>query len=345
MLKTVKVEEAVGMPLAHDITEIRPNEFKGASFHKGHVVKMEDVQHLKRLGKHRLYILDLPKHQVHEDQAALELAQALAGPGVTYTPQPREGKIQFEAAHDGLFKVNAEPLIHFNMMPEVMCAAIHNNTPVKRGKALAGTRAIPLVIERKNLNSALQIARNNFPVFAVKPFRKLRAKLIITGNEVYSGLIEDKFAPIVTEKIRSFGASLLDTVFLPDDATLIAEKIRRFAVENIDLIITTGGMSVDPDDVTRLGVRMAGMDHIYYGAAVLPGTMFQLAYKENLAVVSIPAGALYHPVTTFDLILPRLLAGEKPNNEDLARFAVGGFCHNCSDCNFPACSFGKSVCF
>lgn len=340
--KKIKVENAVGLELAHDITEIRPGEYKGPSFRKGHRVEQEDLCHLMRLGKRHLYVLDLPENQIHEDDAVLELAMALAGPGVLFNQAPSEGKIQLTAAYHGLFKVNIEPLVRFNQIPEVMCASIHNNTTVTKGQKLAGTRAVPLAIGRDVLDSAVQLAENHFPIFSVKAFNSCRAGLIITGNEVYDGLIEDKFEAIVSDKLGAFGTSLAETVILPDDDAVIGKKVREFIDSGTDLIITTGGMSVDPDDVTRSGIKQAGVDQMHYSAGVLPGAMFLLAYKKDIPIIGIPACALYHKITVFDLVLPRLLAGEKPDDKDLARFAHGGLCLDCAVCRFPACSFGKA---
>jgi hypothetical protein len=340
--RKIRIEEAVGLALAHDITEVRPGAYKGPSFRKGHRVEEKDLCHLMRLGKRNLYVLDPDEDQVHEDDAALRLAEVLAGPGVRFDPQPREGKIQLEAAHDGLFKVSVEPLIGLNLIQDMMCASLHTDTPVKRGQKLAGTRVIPLFTSRDVLAGAVDLAQAAYPVFSVKEFRRLRARLVITGNEIYEGLIEDKFEAVVRKKLETYGSSLVETTLLPDDETLIARKIREFVRDGTDLLITTGGMSVDPDDVTRLGIGGAGVDELYYGAAVLPGAMFLLAYKGDVPVVGIPACALYHQATVFDLILPRLLAGEKPDHRDLARFAHGGLCCDCPSCRFPACSFGKS---
>lgn len=340
--KKIKVQNSVGLELAHDITEIRPGEYKGPSFRRGHKVEEKDLCHLMRLGKRHLYVLDLPEDQIHEDDAVLELAMALAGPGVLFGKAPSEGKIQLTAAYHGLFKVNIEPLIQFNQIPDVMCASIHNDTTVTKGQILAGTRAVPLAIGRDVLDTAVQMAEKNYPIFSVKAFNNYKAGLIITGNEVYDGLIEDKFETIVTEKLEAFGTSLMETVILPDDEAIIAEKIRQFIENGMDLIITTGGMSVDPDDVTRSGIKNAGVDQIHYSAGVLPGAMFLLAYKKNIPIIGIPACALYHKITVFDLVLPMLLAGEKPDDKNLARFAHGGLCLDCPVCRFPACSFGKA---
>ncbi len=341
LLTKIRVEDAVGTRLAHDITEIRPDEFKGPAFRKGHKVEQQDVCRLMRLGKRHLYVLDLKKGQVHEDDAVFELAKSLAGPGVTFSGQPKEGKLQLKAAYSGLLKVNAEALVDFNLIPDVMCASLHNNVPVAKGQDVAGTRAIPLVIDRKVLDQAVTMANIGHPILSVKGYNRLRARLIITGSEVYEGLIEDKFEAIVRSKMESFGAELLETVILPDDMEMIADHASRFLASDTDIIITTGGMSVDPDDVTRLGIRKAGVDTLYYGAAALPGAMGMLAYKGDIPIVGIPACGLYHKATVFDLLLPRLLAGENPDNRDMARLAVGGMCMNCKTCTYPDCSFGK----
>jgi hypothetical protein len=341
-LTKIRVEDAVGTRLAHDVTEIRPDDgFKGPAFRRGHKVQRQDLCHLMRMGKRHLYVLDLKEDQVHEDDAVFELAKALAGPGVTFNGQPKEGKLQLKAAYTGLFKVNADALVDFNLIQDVMCASLHNNVPVSKGQEVAGTRAIPLVIERRMLDDAVAAAKTGHPVLSVKGYHRLRARLIITGSEVYEGLIEDKFEAIVGRKLASFGAELLETVILPDDMALIADHAARFLASDTDIIITTGGMSVDPDDVTRLGIRKAGVDTLYYGAAALPGAMGMLAYKGDIPIVGIPACGIYHKATVFDLLLPRLLAGENPDHRDLARLAVGGMCLNCSRCRYPECSFGK----
>jgi len=342
LLTQIPVEQAVGTRLAHDITEIRPGEFKGPAFRKGHRIEPQDICHLMRLGKRHLYVLDLKENQVHEDDAVSELAAALAGPGVTFAGRPREGKLQLTAAYSGLLKVDTEALVDFNLIPDVMCASLHNNVPVRKGQVLAGTRAVPLIIERVVLNQAVVLAAERGPIFSVAAYCRLKARLIITGNEVYEGLIEDKFEPIVRQKLEDLGAGLEETVILPDNAQLIAEQVRRFLEAGTDVIITTGGMSVDPDDVTRLGIRQAGVETVYHGAAALPGAMAMLAYKGDIPVIGVPACGLYHRATVFDLLLPRLLAGENPDHRDLARLAVGGLCLNCEPCRYPACSFGKS---
>ncbi len=294
------------------------------------------------MGKNNLYILDLKEDEIHEDEAVNELAAALAGPGVIFSGSPSEGKLELRAAYPGLFKVNIDALTDFNMIEDVMCAAIHNNTSVKTNDSLAGTRAIPLVIHKNELEKAVTLAKENYPVFSVKMFNPLKVRLAITGNEVYKGLIKDKFQDIVRKKVTALGATLEEAIILPDDQEIISNKINDYLGKDTDLIITTGGMSVDPDDVTRAGIECSGFDQTIYSSAVLPGAMFLLGYHDNMSIMGIPACGLHHRITIFDLILPRLMAGEKPTQRDLAKLSHGGLCLNCRTCRFPACSFGKA---
>ncbi len=340
--KTIPVDQAEGMTIAHDMTEIIPGKSKGPVFKRGQKVTAGDICRLMRMGKNNLYVMDQDPNQVHEDDAVFELASALAGPGVTFSGSPSEGKLELRAEYPGLFKVDVDALTRFNMIEDVMSACIHNNTCVEKGKPLAATRAIPLVIQRAELDRAVDLAKSAYPIFSVKMFSPLKTRLVITGNEVYKGLIKDRFKDIVEKKLISVGASLEEYIILPDDRDRISRQVRAYLEKDTDLIVTTGGMSVDPDDVTRAGIEDAGFDQVHYSSAVLPGAMFLLGYKEKAAVMGVPACGLFHRTTIFDLILPRIMAGETPGKEDLARLCHGGLCLNCRTCRFPDCSFGKA---
>ena len=341
MLKIVPLEDAVGMKLAHDITEIRPGEFKGAAFHKGHTVCNEDLCRLQKLGKNHLYLIDLEADEIHEDQAAAIMASALAGEGVTWKNEPREGKIGLKADRDGLLTINVAALTAFNMIEEVMCATLHNHTLVKANDIVAATRAIPLVMKRAPIERAAAIANQGGGVVSVRSIRQGKAGLIITGNEVYHGLIEDRFVPILTEKLNHLGCKVERICFAPDDTEIIRREICTHIEQGCDLILLSGGMSVDPDDVTRKGIRLAGADVIHYGAAALPGAMFLVAYVDKVPLVGVPACGLHHRTTVLDLILPRILAGEKIGKKELAFLGHGGLCRDCPECMYPNCSFGK----
>lgn len=340
-MKTVKLEEAIGLKLAHDVTEIRPGEFKGPAFRQGHVVCEEDLCRLQRLGKNHLYVLELQEDEIHENEAAALLARALAGPGVVWENNPREGKINLHAAWDGLLEVDVTALAAFNLVDEVMCATRHRHTLVRKGELVAGTRAIPLVMKRTAIERAAAIAFRAGGVLSVKPLRQAKAGLIITGNEVYHGLIQDRFAPILTRKLEALGSEVTAVDFLPDDTEAIARAIRTFLARGCDLLLLSGGMSVDPDDVTRQGIRLAGATEMYYGSAALPGAMFLVAYLGEVPLLGVPACALHHEATVLDLVLPRVLAGEHIGKVELALLGHGGLCRDCPRCHYPECPFGK----
>ena len=411
-VKTIPVAEAVGTVLAHDITEIKKNEFKGRAFKKGHIVKQEDVCHLQRLGKENLFVLNISEDEMHEDEAAYALANALIGEGVQLQGEPKEGKINIIAERDGLLKVDKNALTQFNMLGDVMCATLHSNTVVKKGQLVAGTRAIPLVVKKAIVEEAVAIANSvktqdagyrmqdtaphnplsvmGIPpstpplvrgevkgghhesgivlhvscsgVISVKELRKLKAGIVITGNEVYYGRIKDAFAPVVTKKIQEHGCEIAGIYYAPDDEAFIDARLRELVDAGAELLITTGGMSVDPDDVTRFAIRKLGVTDIVYGSAVLPGAMFLVAYlsiadcglqnaefkseiqnpkSKTIPILGIPACGMYHKTTIFDLILPRVLAGEIIGRKELAELGHGGLCMNCKKCSYPICPFGK----
>jgi len=341
MLKKIKLQDAVGMKLAHDITEIRPEEFKGVAFHKGHTVCNDDLCRLQKLGKNHLYLIDMEEDEIHEDEAAAILAGALAGERVVWKNEPREGKIKLLAERDGLFSVNTAALAAFNMVDEVMCATLHNHTLVKEGALVAATRAIPLIMKRAPIERAAAIAGQNGAMLSVKPLYSAKVGLVITGNEVYNGLIEDRFAPTLTEKVTDLGCEVGGVAFAPDDTDLISDAIRSHLECGCDLLMLSGGMSVDPDDVTRQWIQKAGATEMHYGAAMLPGAMFLVAYIGEIPLLGVPACGLHHRITVLDLVLPRILTGEHIGMAELAFLGHGGLCKDCEECTYPHCPFGK----
>lgn len=343
--KTIPVTQAVGTVLAHDITEIRQDEFKGRAFRKGHIVREEDVCHLQRLGKEHLFVLSIQEDEMHEDDAARALAEALIGEGAAIRGEPKEGKITIVADRDGLLKINRDSLLGFNMTGEVMCATLHDNTLVRKGQVIAGTRAVPLVVKKVKVEEAVRAAAQGERVVRVKGLRRPKAGVVITGNEVYHGRIKDAFAPVITKKIKSFGGEVVGLYYAPDEESFIEKRLRELIEAGANLLITTGGMSVDPDDVTRFAIRNLGADEMTYGSAVLPGAMFLISYLTSpegvIPVLGIPACGMYANATVFDLVLPRVLAGEKIGRKELAELGHGGLCMKCETCRYPVCPFGK----
>ncbi len=339
-MKKIKVENAVGTVLAHDMTRIVPGEFKGVGFKKGHIVKNEDIPELKKIGKRHLFVLDLGDDLIHEDEAALRIATAVSGMNLEWT-EPREGKSNITAKNDGLLKVNVPALYEINKLEHIILAALKNNFPCKQNQIVAGTRIIPLTIAREKIEQMENIVAELGPILQIKPFRKLKVGAVVTGSEIFNGLITDEFEPTMGKRIIKTGCELTKKLIVTDDVQAIADAILSLKEFGCELIITTGGLSVDPDDVTRKGVERTGADISFYGSPVLPGAMFLYAKLNDIPIMGLPACVYYSKQTVFDLLLPRVLAGEEILENDIIAMGHGGLCMNCEICHFPACTFGR----
>ncbi len=341
-LRVVTAEEAVGEKALHDMTCIEPGTSKDAAFARGQVLDVGDVCRLQRMGRFEVYVDDGEENELwmHEDAAARALANALSGDGIDCSGDPREGKITMIAERDGLFCVNEAALEEFNSVPGVMCATRHSFSVVTKGQQVAATRAIPLYLERNVLAEALRSLDGN-PVLEIRPLRTPKVGILVTGTEVFQGLIEDRFIPIITAKVEAYGCPVVASDIVPDDRHRISASVRDMLDQGVELLITTAGLSVDPGDVTRLGLSDAGVEHMRYGTPILPGAMTLLADIGNVHVIGVPACALYFRTTSLDILLPRVLAGMSPSRRELARLGHGGMCMQCKRCTYPKCPFGK----
>lgn len=335
--REVPIEEAVGLPLAYDLTEVVPGQRKGAVLRCGHVVNEADLELLRRIGKRSIRVLELEPWEVHEDEAALRLARSLVGPGLEVS-LPGEAWADVRATRPGLLKVDAERLLRVNMVGELLVATRPNNSPVKQGDLVARAKVLGLVVEEERLEQAVKLV-NGRPLLEVLPFRSMAAGLVITGQEVYEGRVKDAFEPLLRRRLEEYGSQVTHVEIVPDDADMVAAAVRAMLERGVDLVLVTGGMS--PDDSTPEGIRRSGAEVVFYGVPVSPGAMTLLAYAGEVPVVGVPAGLLARPRGFFDLLLPRLLAGEKLEARDAACYGHGGLCWACEVCVFPVCPFGK----
>ncbi|EDR95746.1 molybdopterin binding domain protein [Anaerostipes caccae L1-92] len=339
-MKKVRVQDAVGMVLCHDMTEIVPGKFKGRAFKKGHVVKEEDIEKLLDIGKRYLYVWDLEEGYVHEDDAAQRMVKAAAGANISYG-EPREGKIELRASCRGVLRINIDLLYELNGLKDVCFSTIHSGKTVEEGKVLAGTRVIPLVTEEDMLLQFEKLCEEKGPLIEVLPFRHTKIGIVTTGSEIADGRIEDKFGPVLKRKAEELDGEIIGQVFPGDEKEEITNAILDFIGQGADMVQVSGGMSVDPDDVTPSAIRDCGGEAVTYGSPVLPGTMFMLSYVKGIPVVGLPGCVMYSKRTVFDLAVPRLLAGEKLTREDFIKMAHGGFCMQCDPCTYPDCGFGR----
>ncbi len=340
-MKAVRVEEAVGMVLGHDLTKIVPGQYKGRAFKRGHIISSDDLPEMLNIGKEHVFIMEVNAGELHEDEAAVRLASALCGSNLSFV-EPSEGKVNIYAAVDGLFKVKKETVYAVNYLGEVSVATIHGNTPVRKGEKVAGARVIPLVIDKAKIIAAENIAAAAAPSLQVVPYMHHRVGIITTGNEVFHRRIEDRFGPVVLQKLGGFPSCIMKHVIVQDDKEAICRNILDLYRLGAQMIFITGGMSVDPDDRTPAAIRSTGAEIITYGTPVLPGSMLMLAYLGDVPVIGLPGCVMFNKITVFDLILPRLFTAEKLARHHFTEMAVGGLCNNCDPCRYPHCSFGKN---
>jgi molybdopterin biosynthesis enzyme len=339
-MKIVPVEQSVGMILCHDITQIVPGQFKGAAFKKGRIIQQEDISKLLDLGKENIYVFDLADGYIHENDAARRIASAAAGPGLRLTT-PSEGRVNLVAGMDGLLKVNVQALNKINNIEEIVFATLHTNQRVGAQTPVAGTRIIPLATREEKIIQVETICTDNYPVMDIKPFKSFRVGMVTTGSEVYHGRIKDEFGPVVTRKFTELGSRVIRQEFVSDDIDMTVNAIKGLINEGAEMITVTGGMSVDPDDQTPAAIRAAGGNVVFYGAPIFPGAMFLLAWIDDIPVMGLPGCVMYYRSSIFDLVVPRVLAGESPSRSEIIALGHGGFCANCTECRYPICPFGK----
>ena len=339
-MKLIPTREAVGHVLCHDMTQIIKGSYKDARFRKGHVVTEEDIPVLLSMGKENLYVWEMVPGMVHENDAAERLRAICQGAHMTPSAV-KEGKIELKADCDGLFLVDVDRLDRINLLDDIMIATRHSGTAVRAGDKLCGTRVIPLVIEEEKLLAAEEIGGGK-PLLQVLPYQLKTAGVVTTGSEVYKGLIQDTFTPVIVEKLQTYGITMTEHAVVSDDKDMTARAIADMRAKKVDLILCTGGMSVDPDDNTPGAIKDSGAKIVTYGAPVLPGAMFLLGYYDDgTPVMGLPGCVMYAGATVFDLVLPKVAAGVPVSKAEIARMGNGGLCLGCPSCHYPLCSFGK----
>jgi len=339
-MKKIKIEDAVGMILGHDVTQIIPGKYKGPRFKRGHLIRQGDIPEFLKIGKEHIYVMDLKPGIIHEDDAALRLGRAFAGRNIEIKG-PSEGKVTFHSKINGVFEINLPLLNRINLSRNIILSTIHRHTPCVSGMALGATRIISLTAPEKQVRTVETWVKEEGPALEILPYRKLNVGVVITGNEIYRGRIKDRFDDRVGKKINKFGSRVMKKVVVPDDAHKISQALLKLHNESVDIILVTGGLSVDPDDVTRAGINKAGTKIIFYGTPVLPGAMFLYGRLGEKPVLGLPACVFYHSATLFDIVFPRILAGQVLTRKEISLLGHGGFCQNCHPCHFPICPFGK----
>ena len=337
-MKKIEVEKAVGMTLCHDITAMRDG-FKGAAFRRGHVITEEDIPKLLDLGKRTVFIWEEHAGELHEEDCARRLAAATALSGAHAT-EPSEGKVLQIADARGLLRVDTALLQEINSIGDITVCTLPDHYPVEAGARLASMRIVPLVTQEAQIAKAEALLREK-PLLRLLPYRQKKVGVIVTGSELYHGRIQDKFEPVIRAKLPAFPAELLGVTICDDDPDMIVAAARAYLDKGAELLLFTGGMSVDPDDLTPAAIRALGAEVVSYGVPSQPGNMTLVAYLGTVGVLGVPGAAIHLPTTVLDVLLPQLFTDERITKEDLVRLGGGGLCQLCESCHYPNCTFGR----
>ncbi len=338
-MKKLRTQDAVGHELCHDITAIADGK-QSPLYKRGHILRAEDVEKLLDIGKAHVFVWDPEADEVHEEEAAQLLTEVVSGPNVSYSG-PSQGKYVLRTEIDGLLRVNSEGLLRLNRVPDYTIASLPDHMPIKSGAQFAGVRIVPLVTARSNVEEAVRIALAYMPLFTVKPYRPLKTGIIITGGEIYYGRRPDAFEPVLRSKLSAFDADILGVVKCPDELPPILKALSDFMEKGAELVLFTGGMSVDPDDLTPTAIRQSGAKLVSQGMPMQPGNMLTIAYLGDTPLIGIPSAAIHAKTTSLDVFLPRIFAGERIEEADMRDTGEGGFCLNCEVCHYPICFFGR----
>lgn len=337
-MKKVKVQDAIGMTLCHDITAM-VDGFKGAAFKRGHVITQEDIPKLLDIGKQHVFIWEENAGEIHEEDAARRLSQMTTVDGAHYG-SVSEGKIQLFADQDGMFRVDKALLAAVNRIGDITITTLPDHYPVKAGDRLASMCIVPLVTEERQIAEAEALCAGK-QLYDLRPFKPLKVGIIITGSEIYHGRIKDKFERVARAKLAHYPAEMLGVHVCDDELDMIVGAGRALLAEGAELLIFSGGMSVDPDDLTPSAIREMGAEIISYGVPSQPGNMTLVAYLDQAALLGVPGAAISRPTTMFDVLLPQIFCGDPLTKDDLIRLGEGGLCQMCDNCHFPNCTFGR----
>ena len=338
-MKKVNVEDAIGMVLCHDMTQIIPGVVKDAKFRKGHVITKEDIPVLLSMGKKNIFVYEVDETMMHENDAAISLCDMCISENLTAT-DAKEGKIMLKSKIKGYLSIDKDKLKKANMHNDIVISTIKNGN-VEVNETVAGMRVVPLVIE-KNIIAEVRSAIGNEAIIKVFPYKIKSFGMVVTGSEVKEKIIKDEFSPVVEKKLEKFGVKLIDKIYSGDDKEKIIEGIRELKNKGAELICCTGGMSVDPDDMTPSAIMESGARVVTYGAPFLPGAMMLLGYfSDDTPIIGLPGCVMYAAATVFDALLPKILANIKWTREEIIELGYGGLCHQCKTCHFPNCSFGN----
>lgn len=319
-IEILPLAEAVGHILLHN--QIGADGRKALK--KGHLLTAEDVPALQALGLSEVYVAVLGEDDVPENEAAQRIGEVLVGTGLALS-KATTGRVNLFAEEAGLFKVNPEALLEINDYAGITLATIPTDTPVAP-KTLVGTiKIIPYGVPEMDVSDVITVIRRKNPVVQLKPFVVKRAVLITTGSQDTRTKLAESFGPALEARLAVCDTELIMGPHVLDDEIYIQQAVTRALAEGFDLILIAGETSImDSDDITPRAIKAAGGSIVHHGVPVEPGNLMLLAYHNAVPIVGAPGCARSKSYNVVDMVLPRLVAGERLARRDLIALGHGG---------------------
>ncbi|MCC6315368.1 MAG: molybdopterin-binding protein [Thermomicrobiales bacterium] len=299
-------------------------------FAKGHRLTAEDAATLAELDE-PIHAVQLEPGEIHEDQAALRLAAAVAGPGLERRG-PSQSRYNLVAAHKGQVRVDVDRLRAINRVPGMAVFTLHNRVATVPGKVVTGVKITPVATPESALVAAERIAAGE-PIVQVAPFQPLVVGVI--SSEGMSDRVRQRFRDIVTRKMGWYGARVLRFVEVPPEADAVGEAVAALRADGADVILSAGGNTIDPLDPALAALQRMGAEMVRFGAPVHPGSMFWMAYLDETPVVNLASCGMYAKASVADLVLPTVMSGARVDIDELADLGYGGLLDRGMAFKFP----------
>lgn len=280
---------------------------------------------------------------VHEDEAALRLAAAVAGPGLRLVG-PVESRVDLRATAAGVVRVRTGSLERLNRIDPLEVFTVFDGQIVEADALVASVKVAPHLVPGAVVEAGLAIARHGRrPIVAVRPFRRRRVAALV--KESIEGAARDRFEATLQAKIGALGSELVEIAFVADEVAAIRAALERLVgrrprTRPVHLLLTAGGASTDPLDPLVLALEAVGGRVVRHGVPAHPGSMLWLGRLGRTTLLGLPTCGAYSKATAADLLLAWLLAGAPPTAATVARLGHGGILTRDQRFRFPAYARG-----
>jgi hypothetical protein len=320
----------VGAVLTRDLT------VAGQRWEKGRRLSADDLRALaaEEAGP-PVSVVVAERGELHEDDAALRLAKAIAGPNLEIRG-PNQSRLDLVAATPGVVSIRIAELERINRLDPLEVFTVYDGQIVERGDLVASVKVAPHLVDATVVEAGSRIAGfGSQPIVWVASFAERRVGVVV--KQSVRATARERFEASVRAKVESLGSRILDIVYVEDDLDAVETAVGRFVrgADTADLVLTAGSASTDPQDAFFVAIEALGGRIVRRGVPSHPGSMLWLARVGGTAILGLPTCGAYSKATAVDLLLPRLLSGEPASEATVAKLGHGGILTRSQRYRFP----------